>query len=410
MLRNTLRSFRVWKNIERGASDPILGLRENYIKDKHRKKSDLSVGVYRDNSGNAWVPEAVQKARNQVINQAYEDNIAGPDEFINSSLKLALGDSQAIEENRIVNVQTPGAAGALHTLFNFIKHYLPQTPGVYFPVPSSFTHKLIAHELKFPIHNYTYYDPDKNKVKISEMLRDLEMAKNKSVVVLQVCGHDPTGLDFSKEDWSLIQDITARKQHLALFVMEQQGLVSGDPTEDSYPVRLFAEEGNPFALAQSFSVNFGLYGERVGSLTMNCGSGTEAEKLRSILVGMLDYIWGGNALFGARVVEKVLGTPELKREWETEVAEVAKSLLDRRNMLVDHLRYSGSLHNWSHLKHQKGLFSYTGMRPKHVLQANKSHSVYLTLDGRINIGGINSNNVFHVAESIDEATRFTDSL
>lgn len=48
--------------------------------------------------------------------------------------------------------------------------------------------------------------------------------------------------------------------------MAYQGFATGDLNKDCWPVRHFTEEGLQIFVAQSFSKNIGLYGERVGAL------------------------------------------------------------------------------------------------------------------------------------------------
>ena len=61
-----------------------------------------------------------------------------------------------------------------------------------------------------------------------------------------------------------------------------QGFASGDAEKDAFAIRLFVEEGHSLLLAQSFAKNFGLYGERVGSLSLvRAAATTETQGRRS---------------------------------------------------------------------------------------------------------------------------------
>ncbi len=55
------RSFSLWKNVELGPSDPILGIAEALKKDTSPNKVGLDVGAYRDDKGKPWVLESVRK-------------------------------------------------------------------------------------------------------------------------------------------------------------------------------------------------------------------------------------------------------------------------------------------------------------------------------------------------------------
>ena len=49
-----------------------------------------------------------------------------------------------------------------------------------------------------------------------------------------------------------------------------QGFASGDLNRDAASLRMFADSGMELLLAQSYAKNLGLYGERVGALSVVC--------------------------------------------------------------------------------------------------------------------------------------------
>lgn len=55
---------------------------------------------------------------------------------------------------------------------------------------------------------------------------------------------------------------------LPFFDSAYQGFASGDVDTDAYAVRLFEREGFEMLVSQSYSKNMGLYGERVGALSI----------------------------------------------------------------------------------------------------------------------------------------------
>jgi len=63
-------------------------------------------------------------------------------------------------------------------------------------------------------------------------------------------------------------EIVLRKNLFCIFDSAYQGFASGDLEKDSYALRLFAEKTSKIMLMQSFAKNFGLYGERIGCLSI----------------------------------------------------------------------------------------------------------------------------------------------
>ena len=109
---------------------------------------------------------------------------------------------------------------------------------------------------------FRYWKQDSFSVNIEGLLSDLNEAPKDSVVILQACGHNPTGFDPSRAEWMKIADVIEKQQLFPFFHCYCQGLASGDIDVDAWPVRYFADRGFEFMCAQSFSANFGLYGKQ----------------------------------------------------------------------------------------------------------------------------------------------------
>jgi aspartate aminotransferase len=67
-----------------------------------------------------------------------------------------------------------------------------------------------------------------------------------------------------------LADLVIAKKLYPFFDIAYQGFASGDIDNDAYAIRLFAERGISFLVAQSFAKNIGLYGERIGALHAYC--------------------------------------------------------------------------------------------------------------------------------------------
>lgn len=58
------------------------------------------------------------------------------------------------------------------------------------------------------------------------------------------------------------------KNIFKLSFFSQKGFASGSLDADAQPVRLFVADGGELLVAQSYAKNLGLYGERVGALSI----------------------------------------------------------------------------------------------------------------------------------------------
>jgi len=93
--------------------------------------------------------------------------------------------------------------------------------------------------------------------------------------------------------------------------MAYQGYASGDPDKDAFSIRLFAQHEIPLFLAQSFAKNCGMYGERVGALSILCESAKNAKNIQSQLAFIARRLYSNPPLFGQRVVSTILSNPKI---------------------------------------------------------------------------------------------------
>ena len=91
-----------------------------------------------------------------------------------------------------------------------------------------------------------------------------------------------------------------------------QGFASGDAEADAFAIRKFLDDGHSLLLAQSFAKNFGLYGERVGTLSVVCKDTEEVERVMSQLKRIIRPMYSSPPIHGALIVTEVLSDDALR--------------------------------------------------------------------------------------------------
>ena len=86
---------------------------------------------------------------------------------------------------------------------------------------------------------------------------------------------------------------------------------SGDPIKDAAPVRMFVEDGHLISMVQSFSKNFGLYGQRVGCLSVVGRDEDEAKRVVSQMKKVIRPMYSNPPRHGARIVSTILEDPRM---------------------------------------------------------------------------------------------------
>jgi aspartate aminotransferase len=169
-------------------------------------------------------------------------------------------------------------------------------------------------------------------------------------------------VDPTPEQWQGILNIIQSKQHFTFFDCAYQGFASGDLDKDAYAVRLFARAGCEMLIAQSFAKNFGLYGERIGALSVVTSSSPQSvEPIRSQLKVIIRPMYSNPPAHGARIVAKILNDPQLFKEWQSHLTEMSGRIAQMRLKLYNTLKELGTPGDWSHILKGIGMFSYTGI-------------------------------------------------
>ncbi|KAH8371319.1 hypothetical protein KR093_006887, partial [Drosophila rubida] len=401
-------SSSIFANVPKGPAIEVFALTQAFKDDANTKKVNLSVGAYRTDVGEPWVLPVVRKteisiAGDEAINHEYLP-VTGLDTFTRAATELVLGaDSVAIKEKRAFGVQTISGTGALRVAADFLLQQLKLNT-VYYSNPTWENHHKIFFDCGFTkLHSYRYWDQDKRQLDLKGMLADLEQAPEGAVVILHACAHNPTGMDPTHEQWKQIADLVERKKLFPLFDSAYQGFASGSPDQDAWAIRYFVDRGFELFVCQSFAKNFGLYCERAGNLTVVQQSGATRDQIHSQLTLIVRGQYSNPPAYGARIVSKVLNTPELRKEWMDCIQLMSSRIREMRKQLRDKLVALGTPGNWDHIVNQIGMFSYTGLNESQVAVLIKDYHIYLLRTGRINMCGLNTGNIDYVAKAINAA-------
>ncbi|MCR8932011.1 MULTISPECIES: amino acid aminotransferase [unclassified Pseudomonas] len=388
--------------VEMAPRDPILGLNEAFNADTRTTKVNLGVGVYCNEEGRIPLLRAVIEAESirvaQHASRGYLpiDGIAAYDQAVQ---KLLFGnDSPLINAGRVITTQAVGGTGALKIGADFLKQLLPNAV-VAISDPSWENHRALFETAGFPVQNYRYYDAATHDVNRAGMLEDLNALPNGSIVVLHACCHNPTGVDLSPADWNNVLQAVKAKGHVPFLDMAYQGFGDGID-EDAAAVRLFAESGLTFFVSSSFSKSFSLYGERVGALSIISESKEESARVLSQVKRVIRTNYSNPPTHGASIVAAVLNSPELRAQWEAELAEMRLRIRGMRTQMVDLLAEKAPGRDFSFVGRQRGMFSYSGLTTEQVHRLRNEFGIYALDTGRICVAALNQSNIKAVTDAI----------
>ena len=100
------------------------------------------------------------------------------------------------------------------------------------------------------------------------------------------------------------------------------------------------------------------------------------------------------------MVATVLTTPELRKMWEDELAEMRDRIKLMRTALVNELTAAGVQGDLSYITRQKGMFSYSGLNAAQMQRLRSEFGIYGVDSGRICVAALNTGNIKAVAAAI----------
>ena len=392
----------MFEHIDAYPGDPILTLNENFQKDPRTAKVNLSIGIYFDADGKIPVMQAVREAETALqrdIGPKPYLPMVGMAPYRDAVQALVFGaDHPARASGRIATVQTLGGSGALKIGADFLKRYFPDAQ-VWLSDPSWENHRFIFERAGFAVNTYPYYDEATGGLKFDAMLAAIDALPRRSIVLLHACCHNPTGVDLDDAQWLKLIDVLEARELLPFVDMAYQGFGAGLEA-DAFAVRELARRGLPALVANSFSKNFSLYGERVGGLSVICEDADAADRVLGQLAGAVRSNYSNPPIHGAKIVATVLDTPELRKAWEQELASMCRRIAKMRQLIHDGLRDHVRGEALTRYVKQRGMFTYTGLAESQVEALREQHGVYILRSGRMCVAGLNDANVGVVADAI----------
>ncbi len=389
----------MFENLEAAPADAILGLITEHKNDPRPEKIDLGVGVFRTAEGETPVLDVVKQAEQRIVDtqesKAYIGT-AGDPQFNAAMQALTFGDD--VDDDRLWTIQAPGGSGSLRVAAGMILRARPEAR-VWVSDPTWANHIPLLGGAGLALEPYPYYDTTMHVIRIDAMLDALSKVPQGEIVLLHACCHNPSGLDPSEEEWRAIADVIVERELVPFIDMAYQGFAHS-LTDDAFIVRHLAARVPEMIVANSCSKNFGLYRDRVGSLSLLSSTSKGRDITYSQVNSIVRTIYSVPPDHGAVVVATILGDAELKAAWRVELAEMRGRLREMRVLLNDALKERAPDHDFSHLVRARGMFCFLGIPEKQVDRLKKEFGVYMVGSSRINTAGITAHNVNYLADAI----------
>jgi len=389
----------LFESLQAMPADAILGLIAEHRDDPRPNKIDLGVGVYRNAAGETPVLNTVKKAEHRLVGTQTSKAYIGTagDATFNAAMQ-AMTFADAVPDDRLVTIQTPGGSGSLRVAAGMILRAKENTT-TWASEPTWANHEPLLGGAGLQLKSYPYYDTSHHVIHIDAMLDALRAAPKGDVVLLHGCCHNPSGLDPTDDEWLAITDVVVERELVPFIDNAYQGFARS-VEDDAFAIRHMAARVPEMIVSNSCSKNFGLYRDRVGTLSILSADAATAQIVSSQINNYVRTLYSVPPDHGAAVVSMILNDPELHDAWLIEVNEMRDRLQGMRVLLNNALLEKIPEHDFSHLLRANGMFCFLGIKAEHVARLKRDFGIYMVNSSRINVAGITAENVGYLSDSI----------
>jgi len=388
--------------LEAQSPDALLALIKLHAEDARPDKVDLGVGVYRTGQGATPVFAAIKQAEQVLVDTQESKSYLGPEGdtgFVNALMPYIFGDN-ATMGGRISGMQTPGGTGAVRLALA-----LAQKAGMtrlHMGTPSWPNHKQIIDDLSLELVPFDHSNPD-GTANLDAVLDAIRGSQPGDGVLLHGCCHNPTGIDYSADDWATIGDAIVESGIFPIIDTAYQGLGYG-LEEDAAGMRSVLAKVPEAFIAYSCDKNFGMYRDRVGAFYILAGEG-DSETLDTAFSNanaLARASWSMPPDHGAAAIRLILRDPKMTEVWLDELDQMRA----RMRQVRERLAAAGTVGSvdLTPLGTQNGLFSTLPVSKEQVVRMREEHGVYMAGSGRINIAGLTMDNIDKFIEALADVT------
>lgn len=370
--------------------DALLALIKLHDADPRPGKIDLGVGVYRTGQGATPVFGAIKQAEATLVAEQDSKAYLGPEGdmgFVHALMPFVFGGADPTRGGRIEGMQTPGGTGAVRLALALAKR--AGVTRVLMGTPSWPNHAQILADLGLELVAFAHAAAD-GSADMAALEAALAGAGEGDAILLHGCCHNPTGIDYTPQQWDTIAARLAGGAVVPIVDLAYQGLGAG-MDEDAYGARRVVEAVPEALIAYSCDKNFGLYRDRVGALYVFARDSEELARVLSNGHALARAAWSMPPDHGAAAVRLALENPALTADWLDELDQMRARIRQVRTALGE-AGTAGSL-DLAPLARQQGMFATLPLDKAQIDKLRADHGIYMAGSGRINVAGLTTDNL-----------------
>ena len=388
------------ERLEQQPPDALLALIKLHDADPRPDKIDLGVGVYRTGQGDTPVFGAIKAAERQLVEEQTSKAYLGPEGdmgFVHALMPHVFGDDPT-RGGRIEGMQTPGGTGGVRLALAMAQR--AGAKRIFMGTPSWPNHAQIVADLGLELATFNHATKQ-GLADLDALTFALAGAGQGDAVLLHGCCHNPTGIDYTAEQWARIASLLADSPVVPVIDLAYQGLGQGMEA-DAAGMRAVLAAVPEALVAYSCDKNFGLYRDRVGAFFMQVAEPGELAKVLSNGHALARANWSMPPDHGAAAVRIVLEDEALTVQWQDELDQMRARIRQVRAALGEAGR-AGAIDLTPYAKGQ-GMFAMLPLTKAQIDALRSDHGIYMAGSGRINVAGLTMGNLPKFIEALAAVT------
>jgi aromatic-amino-acid transaminase len=379
--------------------DALRALIKLHGDDPRGDKIDLGVGVYRTGQGDTPVFAAIKEAEARLLATQDSKSYLGPEGdlgFVTALMPYVFGREDPTMSGRIAGMQAPGGTGGVRLAVDLAK--AAGVRRVIFGLPSWPNHAQILTNVGIDAVTFAHVTAE-GTANLDALRAALFDAGPGDAVILHGCCHNPTGVDYTAEQWREIANLVAGREVLPILDLAYQGLGQG-MEEDAAGVRTVIAAVPEALVGYSCDKNFGMYRDRVGAFFVMARDPGQLPAILSNGNAFARAAWSMPPDHGAAAARIVLEDPGLTARWLDELETMRARIRQMREQLAA-AGQIGAL-DLAPVATQNGLFSVLKLAPAQIAALRERHGVYMAASGRINLAGLTQGNIARFIAALRE--------
>lgn len=356
---------------------------------------NATMGVLHDDNGQVMYSQVFDELISELKpNEKYPyDNVGGPD-TINNNILNFLEQDDLLDRDHF-SIVTAGGTGALSCVMNLFN----EDGGLVVTNLCWGNYLLIAKQNGLKVHGYNMFKDGKYDFDAyeSSLKESVETHKN-TIILINTPSHNPTGYDMNTDELTRIVEITnkyVRENKNIVFMLDIAYYNYGINHDLSFVKKI--SKDIIFALVYSFSKSLGIYGLRLGTLTM---ASHNNEELKARCISFARGTWSSPNHMACSIVEKIITDDFYKQKVMLEIEKQKEVLKQRSEIILNEL----AKHDIHPCPYKNGFFITIEVEdPEQVAYKLHLKDIYVTTIAnavRIAISGIPTNRIIDITNEI----------